>query len=1039
MPRFMDGERLRQLFCSDFDLQRWTTFVAEFFAPSELREVPDPIPSPEGMDTGYYLGALMTEDSYRIGLFVYTVAEGSVSRRRVGLRQWVKRFINPQWGEFDAALVVYEDKDSSDWRLSFVCDIKGEKTDPKRYTYVFGSDDQLYKTPVERFTLLKKKGISFEHLREAFSVEALSKEFFDNYRQHYGDFVAYITGKRYIKRTKGWVEEQIHDPHPQLQTQFLGDEKRVRDYIKKLLGRIVFLYYLQRKGWLGVPQNKAWGEGDMDFMRHLFEYASQAQKADFVEAVLEPLFYGALNTDRSKNNDLFDTQVHFPNSSTALRIPYLNGGLFEADDNDRLTVTFPAEYFQRLLDFFSQYNFTIDENDPSDAQVGVDPEMLGRIFESLLEDNKEKGAYYTPKEIVQYMCRESLTAYLRTGIDPEKELERSEAIARFVKSGNDEDLCGYSASGEQYDLRTEVLNKLKEVKICDPAIGSGAFPMGLLRELYHCRIALEEASISPAEIKSQIIKNNIYGVDIERGAVDIARLRFWLSLVVDEETPQPLPNLDYKIMQGNSLLESYQGVDLSTLTQRKQEGDICLFDDMADVYRRKLRQAVSAYYSETNHGHKEKLHQDISEAIEAQLTEQCYQVDFSGIDLSANTHFFLWHTWFDDVFNRPSGRNGFDIVIGNPPYAQISKKIVSASQYPYSEGKDQGKQNLYKVFIELAHNLMAQDAIGALIVQSSILGDLSASYTRELLLTQTQLHQIIEFPKIPTKGKRRVFESILQATAIILFQKEAVAATQRHCVKISIGNSLDDIHDFKFGEVEQCAMFSFSPQHEIPLLLPEELRIYTKIKQQSLVLKDMLVASKQGNINTIHLKDIQAHSATGAYIAKGAHIHRYYMNEQELYHCQDIPRTQKIFNTNYDGSLILTQNITGTADAYRIHAHYLECKKTRIVFLHSVNISYSRSPREGKYLTGLLNSRLLNWIFKATSTNNHVNIYELDNLPIPHATLAQIEDIATHTEEIMRLCLDRQDTTILEEKLNQLVYQLYGISEEDICIIEQAQ
>ena len=1028
-------ERLRELFHGAFDLGLWYDFLQHFFNATELKKTPEKILG-DTLDEGYYLGCIDTTDSYRIGLFHYEIAKGSVANKRTGLRHLVRSFINPTWGEFDAALVVFNSGDH--WRLSFICDIKGEETSPKRYTYLFGSDDQLYKTPVERFTLLKKKGISFEHLREAFSVEALSKEFFDNYRQHYGDFVAYITGKRYIKRTKGWVEEQIHEPHPQLQTQFAGDEKRVRDYIKKLLGRIVFLYYLQRKGWLGVPQDKDWGEGDLDFMRHLFEYASQAQKADFVEAVLEPLFYGALNTDRSKSGDLFDTQVHFPNSGTALRIPYLNGGLFEADENDQLTVTFPAEYFQHLLDFFSQYNFTIDENDPSDAQVGVDPEMLGRIFESLLEDNKEKGAYYTPKEIVQYMCRESLTAYLRTEIDPEKEQEQSEAIARFVKSGNDEDLCG-TASGVQYDLRTEVLNKLKEVKICDPAIGSGAFPMGLLRELYHCRIALEEASISPAEIKSQIIKNNIYGVDIERGAVDIARLRFWLSLVVDEETPQPLPNLDYKIMQGNSLLESYQGVDLSTLTQRKQEGDICLFDDMADVYRRKLRQAVSAYYSETNHEHKEKLHQDISEAIEAQLTEQCYQVDFSGIDLSANTHFFLWHTWFDDVFNCPSGRNGFDIVIGNPPYAQISKKIVPASQYPYSEGKDQGKQNLYKVFIELAHNLMAQDAIGALIVQSSILGDLSASFTRELLLTQTQLHQIIEFPKIPTKGKRRVFESILQATAIILFQKEAVATTQRHCVKISIGNSLDDIHDFKFGEVEQCTMFSFSPQHEIPLLLPEELRIYTKIKQQSLALKDMLVASKQGNINTIHLKDIQAHSSTGAYIAKGAHIHRYYMNEDELFHCQDISRTQKIFDANYDGYLILTQNITGTADTYRIHAHYLECKKTRIVFLDSVNISYSRSPREGKYLTGLLNSRLLNWVFKATSTNNHVNIYELDNLPIPHATLAQIEDIATRTEEIMRLRSDRQDTTMLEEKLNQLVYQLYGISGEDICIIEQAQ
>ena len=515
-------EHLRELFHEAFDLGLWYDFLQHFFNATELKKTPEKILG-DTLDEGYYLGCIDTTDSYRIGLFHYEIAKGSVANKRTGLRHLVRSFINPTWGEFDAALVVFNSGDH--WRLSFICDIKGEETSPKRYTYVFGSTQGRLNTPVSRFLQLQKVGVTFASIREAFSVEALSKEFFDNYRQHYGDFVAYITGKRYIKRTKGWVEEQIHEPHPQLQTQFAGDEKRVRDYIKKLLGRIVFLYYLQRKGWLGVPQGKDWGEGDLDFMRHLFEYASQAQKDDFVEAVLEPLFYGALNTDRSKSGDLFDTQVHFPDSGTALRIPYLNGGLFEADENDQLTVTFPAEYFQRLLDFFSQYNFTIDENDPSDAQVGVDPEMLGRIFESLLEDNKEKGAYYTPKEIVQYMCRESLTAYLRTGIDPEKEQEQSEAIARFVKSGNDEDLCG-TASGVQYDLRTEVLNKLKEVKICDPAIGSGAFPMGLLRELYHCRIALEEASISPAEIKSQIIKNNIYGVDIERGAVDIARLRF---------------------------------------------------------------------------------------------------------------------------------------------------------------------------------------------------------------------------------------------------------------------------------------------------------------------------------------------------------------------------------------------------------------------------------------------------------------------------------------------------------------------------------
>ena len=207
-----------------------------------------------------------------------------------------------------------------------------------------------------------------------------------------------------------------------------------------------------------------------------------------------------------------------------------------------------------LLDFFASYNFTIDENDPDDAEVGVDPEMLGRIFENLLEDNKDKGAFYTPKEIVSYMCRESLIAYLQTGIDDEP---TKEAIRQFVTTHQVQ---------EHLPENTDQL--LKDVKICDPAIGSGAFPMGLLKELFLCRTALEGISQhQAAEIKKHIIQQNVYGVDIERGAVDIARLRFWLSLIVDEETPQALPNLDFKIMQGNSLLEQYKGVDLSTMTE----------------------------------------------------------------------------------------------------------------------------------------------------------------------------------------------------------------------------------------------------------------------------------------------------------------------------------------------------------------------------------------------------------------------------------------------------------------------------------------
>lgn len=185
--------------------------------------------------------------------------------------------------------------------------------------------------------------------------------------------------------------------------------------------------------------------------------------------------------------------------------------------------------FQSLFDFFDSYNFTIDENDPNDAEVGVDPEMLGKIFENLLEDNKDKGAFYTPKEIVRYMCQESLTAYLQTGID---DAEVKEHIANFVKTNDVEELGGASS-----ELAMSIDQKLIDVKICDPAIGSGAFPMGLLRELYACRKSIEIfEEDNAADIKRHIIQNNIYGVDIEKGAVDIARLRFWLALIIDERS-----------------------------------------------------------------------------------------------------------------------------------------------------------------------------------------------------------------------------------------------------------------------------------------------------------------------------------------------------------------------------------------------------------------------------------------------------------------------------------------------------------------------
>ncbi len=298
-------------------------------------------------------------------------------------------------------------------------------------------------------------------------------------------------------------------------------------------------------------------------MQTLFEQF--AHPSQFYSRCLTKLFFDTLNNpDRTNFN--FDVEGLSP-----CRVPYLNGGLFDRDirpDGQFVTddIDLPADYFQNLFQFFDQYNFTIDENSPGDYEVGIDPEMLGHIFENLLEENREKGAFYTPKEIVQYMCQESLIQHVTYNLTNElgTSLQSAihEAITMLIRGGSRGDEKNRHNLITQHASRIEEL--LDDLKICDPAIGSGAFPVGMLQEIFAAKMTLD-LTLNRAEVKKRIIRETIYGVDMEPGAVDIARLRFWLSLVVDEEVaegkdPEPLPNLDYKIMQGDSLLESFEGV-----------------------------------------------------------------------------------------------------------------------------------------------------------------------------------------------------------------------------------------------------------------------------------------------------------------------------------------------------------------------------------------------------------------------------------------------------------------------------------------------
>ena len=344
---------------------------------------------------------------------------------------------------------------------------------------------------------------------------------------------------------------------------------------------------MQKKGWLGVPKDektgkfKKFGQGDRKFLYNLFIRAKERKK-NFFNDYLEYLFYSALASGDRKADDYY-----FKIDDFECKIPFLNGGLFEPINEYKWAETdivIDNAIFDRILSTFDRFNFTVKEDEPLEKEVAVDPEMLGKVFENLLEvkDRKSKGAFYTPREIVHYMCQQSLINYLETNTsivrkDIEKFIQLGDlALDMIIKEQEQVKKYGRSYDiKEEYSLPKsikgnykEIDRLLKEIKIVDPAVGSGAFPVGMMNEIIKARSILSlyfNEKRSDYDLKREIIENCLYGVDIESSAVDITKLRFWLSLIVDEldmQNIKPLPNLDHKIMCGNSLLEEFEGVKL---------------------------------------------------------------------------------------------------------------------------------------------------------------------------------------------------------------------------------------------------------------------------------------------------------------------------------------------------------------------------------------------------------------------------------------------------------------------------------------------
>ncbi|WP_271406468.1 Eco57I restriction-modification methylase domain-containing protein [Tenacibaculum soleae] len=833
----------------------------------------------------YQLGTLKTTDGITLPIFEIELQENiKIEYNKVGVNQLIKEYILKDAGKGAIATYFYESEKPKEWRFSFISKFGGSEffeevedveTNPKKYTYIFGTPEE-HRTALERLYNLEQSRFRLEDFFEAFNVEPVSNNFFKEYKNFYLDFVGHLSGNEICRKI--FEDENSEDV-----------EKEIRNFVKRLLGRIVFLYFLQKKRWMGATDVEfdsnrnplKYEGGDTNFLLNLFE----ADKEQFYTNSLSKLFFNALNTPNRVDDGIELPEQYFVNRNLIensfvkpkdnhLAVPFLNGGLFEEHQEPKKhrDLKFPAFLFEELFAFFNGYNFTIYENSPEDHTVAVDPEMLGSIFENLLEDNKDKGAFYTPKEIVYYMTQESLIEYLHSNLKNTNKLKVECLLKNQRREGlSDEEL-----------LTIEDL--IDRVKICDPAIGSGAFPMGLLQEIFNLKAFIHfildrpQSDWHPADIKQNIIQNSIYGVDLEEDAVDIARLRFWLSLVVDEDNPKPLPNLDYKIMQGNSLLESFEGIPLNNtnLFNAPTDRNITLFEEPDIDYSigDDIKKLMEDYFNPANYNKKQEIHKAIdkkvidyidkclegfenqklielagakqslkrktelkqrTEPIVKEITQIEESISSKGnarkklleFEQKSERPYFLWNLFFKDVFEK----EGFDIVIGNPPYIQLQKlgketdKLQSENYLTFTRSGD-----IYALFYEKGNEILKKGGVLCYITSNSWLKTKYGESLRDYFIENTNPLKIINFEDT------QIFPSATVESNIIITHKSKFKDnTQVLVLKNNYSKSISLGDFFK----EHNITVSGLDKNEWIILTKEEYYIKSTIEEHSNKIEDL--------------------------------------------------------------------------------------------------------------------------------------------------------------------------------------------------------
>ena len=1049
------------------------------------------------------LGKISLSDGEALAIYEVELSDKvDIERNRAGIRDMLTK----DWrdmGYAGAFLFCYR-KNESVLRFSYVSETWGFNkdgiyerlsTNTKRYTYLLG-EGRGCRTAIEQFGALKNSKLALSDVTAAFSVEALTKQFYKDLYEWYQWAVDPASGVYFPNNTS--IEAD--------------DREDIETKIIRLITRIMFVWFIKQKEL--VP-NKIF---DVDFLETILKDfdPNSAVVGNYYNAILQNLFFGTLNRaikDEQGNKRKFATNVKkdiktlyryaemFTISEDEViklfsEVPFLNGGLFECLDKtktiDGVEQAYNYDGFSRndkkfadgryrnravvpnvlffepergLISILSRYNFTIEENSPEEQQVALDPELLGKVFENLLgaynPETKEtarnqSGSFYTPREIVNYMVDESLISYLGN--------------TAFVRSIFSPEFVYDKTKEAEYKT---IADKLKAIKILDPACGSGAFPMGLLNKMIEilCHITPDE---NIYEMKLAIIENCIYGSDIQSIAAQITKLRFFISLICncEKDATKPnfgiptLPNLETNFVAANSLI-----------AKKKQDSHNLFENPEIEPTKKVLTEIRHEHFSAKTAYRKSTLREKDKQLREklAKLLEQ--DNDFAPEDAK---QLAAWNPYDQNAvaeFFDPAWMfgvsDGFDIVIGNPPYIQLqndggklAKLYADCNYKTFARTGD-----IYCLFYERGHQLLKPNGHLCYITSNKWMRAGYGEKTRDFFAKNTNPMLLIDFAGV------KIFESATVDTNILLFAK----APNEHKTWCAVTNkqNKDSVKNLSVFVQQSGSECEFSNSDSWVILSPIEQSIKRKIEAVGTPLKDWDIQINYGIktgyndafiINTEKRDEILSNCQSEDErtrtaelirpILRGRDIKRYGYNWANLWlinthngirgklervHIEDYPAIKAHLDQYWDR--ISKRADKGDTPYNLRNCAYLEdFSKQQIVWIElsdepkfsyvqnvmSVNTVFFLTGEHVLHILGLLNSKLITWYFKhcigttsGVGTNRWLK-YTIEQIPIAPINIG--------IEQLVNQICSNLDTTI-DRKIDDMVCKQYGLDEEEISFI----